>query len=206
MFGITNYPGFVVAVLVFLAIPGPGLLAILGATGKQGVRAGFSSTLGTVVGDWVHMLLAGIGVAALLTANPAAFKAVQYAGAAYLMWIGIGLLRSRQAATSSASVVVSPGGYYFRRSFLITLLNPKAIVFYMAFFPLFIDPARHHGALTLLAMAATVSLITILFCFSCVAAVDAMAGKFKRNPRISKIAHRAAGLFLIGFGIKLTVH
>ena len=205
MFGITNYPGFVIAVLVFLAIPGPGLLAILGATGKQGVRAGFASTLGTMVGDWVHMLLAGIGVAALLEANPVAFKAVQYAGATYLIYIGIGLLRTRQAATNSVSAAVSPGGYYFRRSFLITLLNPKAIVFYMAFFPLFIDPARHHGALTLLAMAATVSLITILFCFSCVVALNAMAGKFKKNPRISKIAHRAAGLFLISFGIKLTI-
>lgn len=206
MFGITNYPGFILAVLVFLAIPGPGLLAILGAAAKHGVRAGCASTLGTMVGDWVHMLLAGIGVAALLEANPVAFKAIQYAGAAYLVYIGIGLLRARKAAAISVSVLARPGGHYFRRSLLITLLNPKAIIFYMAFFPLFIDPARHHGALTLLAMAVTVSLITILFCFSCVAAVDAMAGKFKRNPRISKIAHRAAGLFLIGFGIKLTIN
>ncbi|WP_025916486.1 LysE family transporter [Herminiimonas sp. CN] len=206
MFGITNYPGFILAVLVFLAIPGPGLLAILAATGKNGMRAGFASTLGTMVGDWLHMLLAGIGVAALLQANPAIFKAIQYAGAAYLMFIGTGLLGARQVGSSSVSESVNPGEHYFRRSFLITLLNPKAIVFYMAFFPLFIDPARHHGALTLLVMAATVSLITILFCFSCVAAVHAMAGKLKRNPRISKMAHRAAGLFLIGFGIKLTIN
>lgn len=207
MFGITNYPGFILAVLVFLAIPGPGLMAILAATGKQGMQAGFASTLGTVVGDWVHMLLAGIGVAALLEANPVVFKTIQYAGAAYLVFIGIGLLHARQfARTAPSSPAIRPGGHYLRRSFLITLLNPKAIVFYMAFFPLFIDPVRHHGAFTLLAMAATVSLVTILFCFSCVAAVHAMAGKLKRSPRISKIAQRAAGLFLIGFGIKMTIN
>lgn len=206
MFGITNYPGFILAVLIFLAIPGPGLLAILAATGKRGVRAGFASTLGTMMGDWVHMLLAGIGVAAFLQANPVIFKAVQYFGAAYLIFMGVGLLRTRQAVASPANALISHGEHYFRRSLLITLLNPKAIIFYMAFFPLFIDPTRYHGALTLLAMAATVSLITILFCFSCVVAVNAMAGKLKKNPRISKIGHRVAGLFLIGFGIKLTIN
>src|ERR1035437_5716948 len=93
MFGIINFASFVVAVLVFLAIPGPGLLGVLAATGKGGVRAGFASTLGIVIGDWVHMLLAGIGVAALLQANPLVFKTIQYLGAAYLMYIGFGLLR-----------------------------------------------------------------------------------------------------------------
>ena len=205
MFGIINYASFVVAVLVFLAIPGPGLLGVLAATGKGGLRAGFASTLGVVVGDWVHMLLAGIGVAALLQANPLVFKAIQYAGAAYLIYIGISLLRAKSDAADVAAPV-SAGSRHFRRGFLITLMNPKAIVFYMAFFPLFIDPAQHHGAWTLLAMALTVSTLSILFCFSFVLVVHAISGKLKRVPLISKIAHRCAGIFLIGFGIKLTTN
>lgn len=215
MFGIINYASFVVAVLVFLAIPGPGLLGVLAATGKGGLRAGFASTLGVVVGDWVHMLLAGIGVAALLQANPLVFKAIQYAGAAYLIYIGVSLLRAKVGAADAAAPVSAGSRHFrrpafwrpaFRRGFLITLMNPKAIVFYMAFFPLFIDPANHHGAWTLLAMAVTVSTLSILFCFSFVIVVHAISGKLKRVPLVSKIAHRCAGIFLIGFGIKLTTN
>jgi leucine efflux protein len=205
MFGITNYASFVVAVLVFLAIPGPGLLGVVAATGKGGLRAGFASTLGVMVGDWVHMLLAGIGVAALLQANPAVFKTIQYLGAAYLIYIGVGLLRAK-VGEANAGAATPVGGQHFRRGFLITLMNPKAIVFYMAFFPLFIDPAHHHGAWTLFAMALTVSSLCILFCFSVVLLVHAISGKLKRIPLISKIAHRCAGIFLIGFGIKLTTN
>lgn len=205
MFGIINYASFIVAVLVFLAIPGPGLLGVLAAAGKGGRRAGFAAALGVVTGDWVHMLLAGIGVAALLQANPMVFKAIQYLGAAYLIYIGLSLLRARLGGHQGVADAV-PTSRHFRRMFLITLMNPKAIVFYMAFFPLFIDPANHYGALTLLTMALTVSVLTILFCFSFVLIVNALAGRLKRNPLISKIAHRAAGIFLIGFGIKLTTN
>lgn len=205
MFGIINYASFIVAVLVFLAIPGPGLLGVLAAASKGGRRAGFAAALGVVTGDWVHMLLAGIGVAALLQANPMVFKAIQYLGAAYLIYIGLSLLRARLGGQQGVADAV-PTSRHFRRMFLITLMNPKAIVFYMAFFPLFIDPANHYGALTLLTMALTVSVLTILFCFSFVLIVNALAGRLKRNPLISKIAHRAAGIFLIGFGIKLTTN
>ncbi|MES2535821.1 MAG: LysE family translocator [Pseudomonadota bacterium] len=206
MFGIQNYPGFMVAVLVFLAIPGPGLLGVLAATGQGGIRAGFASTLGVVTGDWVHMLLAALGVAALLKAHPMAFKALQYGGAFYLIYIGVTLWRMKvgEVGETGDGCDMRPTGAHFRRGFLITLLNPKAIVFYMAFFPLFIDPATHLGTLTLVAMAITVSLLTIFFCFTFVIVVNALAGKLKRNPVISKFAHRAAGVFLIGFGIKLT--
>lgn len=204
MFGITNYESFMLAVLVFLAVPGPGLLTVLAAAGKGGVRAGLASIIGIVAGDWVHMLLASLGVAALLQANPAVFKAIQYLGAIYLVWIGIGLLRARVGEGQAAEAPTA--GAHLRRAFLITLMNPKAIVFYMAFFPLFIDPVNHHGASTLLAMAATVSTITMLFCFAVVLAVHAMAGRLKRNRTISRVAHRVAGIFLIGFGIKLSTN
>ncbi|MES2105460.1 MAG: LysE family translocator [Pseudomonadota bacterium] len=188
--------------LLFLAIPGPGLLGIVAAAGKDGKRAGFASTLGVVAGDWVHMLLAGIGVAALLQANPVVFKGIQYLGAAYLIYLGVGLLRTKiedKPADSEAG-----GGRHFRRLFIVTLMNPKAIVFYMAFFPLFINPEQHHGAWTLLAMGLTVSSLTILFCFSVVLLVNLIIARLKNNARVSRFAHRTAGIALIGFGIKLS--
>ncbi|MCU6432558.1 LysE family translocator [Undibacterium sp. Jales W-56] len=207
MFGIVNYPTFVFTVLLFLAIPGPGLLGIVAATGKHGRRAGFASTLGVVAGDWVHMTLAGIGVAALLQANPLVFKAIQYLGAAYLIYIGVTLLRVKALESNSSSGLEANGGTQdFRRLFLITLMNPKAIVFYMAFFPLFINPAEHHGAWTLLAMGVTVSCLTVLFCFSVVLLVNLITTRLKKNAWIGRVAHKVAGVTLIGFGIKLSTN
>ncbi len=214
MFGIINYTSFVLTVLLFLAIPGPGLLGIVAAAGKHGRRAGFASTLGVVVGDWVHMVLAGIGVAALLQANPAVFKAIQYLGAAYLVYLGIGLLRTKLPVPAPASRNIEPVQVelrgnnrhaHFRRLFLITLMNPKAIVFYMAFFPLFINPAEHHGLWTLLAMAVTVSSLTVLFCFSVVLLVSLITRRLQGNMLVSRVAHKLAGTALIAFGIKLTL-
>lgn len=213
MFGIINYISFILTVLLFLAIPGPGLLGIVAAAGKHGRRAGFASTLGVVVGDWVHMVLAGIGVAALLQANPVVFKAIQYFGAAYLVYLGIGLLRTKLHVPVSGSLDPEPiqgelrgnKPAHFRRLFLITLMNPKAIVFYMAFFPLFINPAEHHGLWTLLAMAVTVSSLTVSFCFSVVLLVSLITRRLKGNMLISRVAHKLAGTALIAFGIKLTL-
>ena len=140
MFGIADYPSFVVAVIVFLMIPGPGNLALITSTGKGGVRGGLAATLGVIAGDQVLMWLAVAGVAALLAAYPPAFRGVQWLGAGYLAWLG---LRMLLAKPGDAPVLQIRAGHYFRQAFAITLLNPKAIVFYMAFFPLFVDPARH---------------------------------------------------------------
>src|SRR3990170_3347186 len=88
MFGIADYGAFVVAIIVFLLIPGPGNLALITSTGKGGIKGGLAATLGVILGDQVLMWLAVAGVAALLAAYPAAFSAVQWLGAAYLAWLG----------------------------------------------------------------------------------------------------------------------
>ncbi|MCU0929720.1 MAG: LysE family translocator, partial [Burkholderiaceae bacterium] len=143
MLGITDFGAFCAAILLFLALPGPGTFALLTSTGKGGFRAGAAATAGLIAGDQVLLWLAVAGVAALLAAHPAAFRAVQAAGAVYLAWIGLRLLLAR-AAGGVSPVRIEPR-HYARQAFFITLLNPKAIVFYMAFFPLFIDPATHRG-------------------------------------------------------------
>jgi leucine efflux protein len=201
MFGITDYGAFCAAILLFLALPGPGTFALLTSTGKGGFRAGAAATLGLIVGDQVLLWLAVAGVAALLAAYPAVFKAVQYAGAAYLAWIGLRLLLSR--GDGNASPVHIEPQHYTRQAFFITLLNPKAIVFYMAFFPLFIDPATHRGLPTFGAMALTIAAITAVYCLALCAFAHAVAEKVKANRALTRWLERAAGLFLIGFGIRL---
>jgi threonine/homoserine/homoserine lactone efflux protein len=200
MFGISDYGAFCAAVLLFLALPGPGTFALLTSTAKGGVRAGAAATFGLIAGDQVLLWLAVAGVAALLAAYPAVFKAVQYGGAAYLAWIGLKLIFARDGKASP--VHIEPR-HYARQAFLITLLNPKAIVFYMAFFPLFIDPATHKGTITFVAMAATIATLTAVYCLTLCAFAQAVAQKVRAHRRATRWLERLAGVFLIAFGIRL---
>ena len=200
MFGIADYGAFVAAIVVFLLIPGPGNLALITSTGKGGMRAGLACTFGVIAGDQVLMWLAVAGVAALLAAYPAAFHAVQWLGAAYLAWMGVKML---VAKAGDAPILDIKPHHYFRQALAITLLNPKAIVFYMAFFPLFVDPSRHQGMATFGAMALTIATLTFIYGLSVVLLTHFLAERVRANRRIAAALKKLAGVFLIGFGIKL---
>lgn len=200
MFGIADYGAFVAAIVLFLAIPGPGNLAIITSTAKGGVRAGMAACFGVIAADQALMWLAVAGVAGLLAAYPAAFAAVQWLGAAYLGWMGYKMLTAKPG---QAPVVNIKPRHYFRQGAVITLLNPKAIVFYMAFFPLFIDPARHQGLPTYAAMALTIALITALWCLTLCAFAERIAARVRAHARIGLALQRLAGLCMIGFGLRL---
>ncbi len=202
MFGIADYGAFVAAIVVFLLIPGPGNLALVTSTGKGGMRGGLAATFGLIAGDQVLMWLAVAGVAALLAAYPAAFSAVQWLGAAYLAWLGFKML---MAKPGDAPILNIRPRQYFQQAIVITLLNPKAIVFYMAFFPLFVDPARHQGLVTFGAMAATIAVLTFAYGLGVTLLTHFLAERMRANPAIGRALEKLAGLFLIGFGIKLAI-
>ena len=187
MFGVADYGAFVAAILIFLAIPGPGNLALISSTGKGGIAGGLAATLGVIAGDQVLMWAAVAGVAALLVAYPAAFHAVQWLGAAYLAWLGFRMLTAKPGA---APVLDIQPGHYFRQAALITLLNPKAIVFYMAFFPLFVDPARHQGMLTFGVMAATIAVLTFAYGLVVTLLTHHLAERMRANPAIGRVLPR----------------
>ncbi len=202
MFGVADYGAFVVTIIVFLLVPGPGNLALITSTGKGGLRGGLAATLGVICGDQVLMWMAVAGVAALLAAYPAAFHAGQWLGAAYLTWLGFRMVFAR---SGSQPVLQIRAGHYVRQAFLITLLNPKAIVFYMAFFPLFVDPVNHQGLVTFGVMAMTIAVLTFSYGLIVVLMTHFLAERMRANPRISRGLNKLAGMFLIGFGIKLAV-
>ena len=202
MFGVADYGAFVAAIIIFLLIPGPGNLALITSTSKGGIKGGLAATFGVIAGDQVLMWAAVAGVAALLLASPKVFSAVQWLGAAYLAWLGIKMILAKPGA---APILNIEPHHYFKQAGLITLLNPKAIVFYMAFFPLFVDPAQHQGMLTFGVMAATIATLTFLYGLIVVLLTYHLAEKMKANPRIGRILEKVAGTFLLGFGIKLAV-
>ena len=202
MLAITDYPAFVIAILVFLAIPGPGNLAMISSTAQGGIRGGLASTFGIIAGDQILLWCAVAGVAALLKAYPAAFATVQWVGAAYLAWMGYKLITAKPG---QGAVLQLKPSHFARQSFFITLLNPKAIVFYMAVVPLCIDPARAPGLGTFAAMALTIAVLTFAYGLAATLISHFMAERIRANPRVSGGLQKLAGVALIGFGQRLAL-
>lgn len=201
MLDIRNYASFVAAILVFQLIPGPGTVAILNATARNGLRAGAAAVLGTVAGDFLFMLAAVAGLAAVMRANPLLFEALQWFGAAYLVWTGGRLLFARAAAGSAATGSVRSPASYFRQAFAVSLTNPKVMLFFVAFFPLFLRPGA--SLLTLCVMMLHVTVLSLLYQGALVLLGNRAASALRSLPSASKLATRLAGMALIGFGIKL---
>lgn len=202
MFGIADYGAFVVAIIVFLAIPGPGNLALLTATGKGGVRAGMAATLGVIGGDQVLLWLAVAGLSAVLINYPSLYSSVKWAGAAYLIGLGYSLFNAKPG---DAPVLDMKPDHYFRQGLFITVLNPKAIVFYMAFFPLFVDPKIHMGLITFGFMALTIAALTFVYGLVVVMLAHNLAERVRENPLATVMLNKVAGALLIGFGLKLAL-
>jgi len=130
------------------------------------------------------------------------FSAVHELGAVYLAWVGFKRLTAKPGAKPVRHIVLR---HYFEKAGLVTLLNPKVIVFYMAFVPLFVEPARHQGMLTFGVMAATIAALTFAYGLIVVLLTHRLAERMRANPSIARVLEKLAGVFLIGFGIKLAI-
>ena len=130
------------------------------------------------------------------------FNVLQWAGALYLAYLGVQMIRAK---SEDAPLLDMSSGRFFRQTFFITLLNPKAIVFYMAFFPLFVDPNVHRGWISFAVMAATIAFLTFLYGLGMTLLTFHLASRMRANPRIGRWLEKLAGIFLIGFGVKLAI-
>ncbi len=204
MFDIHNYTSFLAAILVFQLIPGAGTLAILNATARNGIGAGFGAVLGTIFGDFLFMVAAVAGLAAVMNANPIFFQILQYLGAAYICWLGLQLLRLPINQDSAHPQPPQSAGLYFRQACMVSLANPKVLLFFVAFFPLFLRPEA--STTTLVAMMVHVTLISFLYQAGLVLVGNVVATRLRAIPSIRKIATRLAGITLIGFGLKLAAN
>ena len=202
MFGISDYGAFVAAFVLLLFLPGPGNLALITSTSQGGMRGGLASVFGLLLGDQVLLWMTVAGVSALLQSYPHLFMALQWVGAAYLAWLGAKMVWAK--AGEGPSIKITPGKY-FKETMFITLLNPKAIMFYFAFFPQFIDLEQHQGMTTFVFMAITIAVLGFLYCFGVVLITHTMAERIRANPKVSGFLQKLAGVCLIGFGLKLAV-
>jgi threonine/homoserine/homoserine lactone efflux protein len=130
------------------------------------------------------------------------FMALQWLGAAYLVWLGLKMITAK--AGEGSGIQITPG-HYLRQTMFITLLNPKAILFYFAFFPQFIDPANYHGGVTFVAMALTIAVLGLAYCSVVVLLTHFMVERIRAQPSVSAFLQKLAGLCLLGFGLKMVL-
>ncbi|MFT3956053.1 MAG: LysE family translocator [Piscinibacter sp.] len=201
MQSIDHTGGFIVAILVFQLIPGPGTLAILRATSQYGMKAGFASVSGTLLGGLLCMLAAASGLEAVFRGSPGALHLLQTAGSLYLAWMGWRLIDNRAHAGGRAGVAAPGWGRHLRQALAISLTNPKVILFYFALLPLFFRAPI--TAESLGTMVACVSGISLIYQGGLVVAGHAVARRLGRLPSARRVAQRAAGLCLIAFAAKL---
>lgn len=203
MFGIQNYSSFIAAVIVFQLIPGVGMLTVVNASARGGLGGGMGAVLGTLLGDAVWMFGAALGLSTLIQANPMVFQALQWFGVGYLLWMGVGLLRSSQSVLAQDSQPKT-GLAYARQAMWVSLTNPKVMLFFVSFFPLFM---RHDSsAYTLGMMMLHVSVISFIYAFGLVLLGNWVAARLKGVPMAQVWAKRLAGVALVGFAAKLAMN
>lgn len=208
VYGITDLATFVVGTIVIVLLPGPNSLYVATVASRWGVAAGWRSAGGIFAGDFILMLLSATGVASLLQASPAAYQLLKMAGAAYLAWLGLGLLRSawrtwqgREEAPREPLRV--DAARPFRTALLISLLNPKALLFFFSFFIQFVSPDYPHPELSFLILWAVVQCCSALYLAALIAGGARLADAFRRRRRLSAAATGGVGGLFIGFGLKL---
>ena len=207
---IQQLPLFVAAGLLLNITPGVDMALVLRSSAAQGFRAGAAAALGISAGCWVHIAAAALGVSALLASAPAAFLALQWLGAAYLVWLGIGLLRSRLAGGPAAKAA-NPAHQLrrqFAQGFLTNALNPKVALFFLAFVPQFIraEPTHPAWAFVLLGSVFVVNgtLVSLALAAAAAALRQRLAGQ-ARWQRLAPWLNRGVGALFIALGLKLAL-
>ncbi|MFF7469638.1 leucine efflux protein LeuE [Streptomyces sp. NPDC008092] len=214
MFGVIDLPTYLAGLVLIVLLPGPNSLYVLSVAARQGVRAGYTAAAGVWCGDTVLMTLSAAGVASLLKANAVLFGIVKYAGAAYLTWLAIGMLRAawtmwrsrKQQPAQQAPPAAAPAQERpYRRALVISLFNPKAILFFIAFFVQFVDPGYAYPALSFVVLGTFAQLASFLYLSALIFSGTRLADAFRRRKRMSATATSAAGVLFLGFAVKLTL-
>jgi threonine/homoserine/homoserine lactone efflux protein len=199
----TNFSLFLLAALVIAAVPGPGIFYVAARTLSGGKSAGIASTLGTALGGLVHVIAGGLGVSAIILASAELFTALKFAGALYLIWLGVKTFR--EARDLPQQVIAVGTQRLFREGVLVEALNPKTAAFFLAFIPQFIDPAGGYIALQFMALGLiSVALNTLADVIVVMMAASAGAG-LARNPNLLQRLRQGSGLFIAGLGISLAL-
>jgi threonine/homoserine/homoserine lactone efflux protein len=194
---------FLAAALIIAAVPGPGIFYVAARTLSGGRRAGFASTAGTAIGGLVHVIAGGIGVSAIILASAQLFAALKFAGAIYLVWLG--LRTFRDAGKLSEKRHSERREHAFAEGIAVEALNPKTAAFFLAFIPQFLDPAARYPALQFVALGLISVTLNTLADLVVVLAASATRNAVMTKPQLFRRLRQGSGLFIAGLGLSLAL-
>jgi leucine efflux protein len=208
MLGITNLWIYIIGTVAIILLPGPNTMYVLSVAARRGVKPGYAAAGGVFLGDGLLMILSATGVASLLRAEPGLFMIVKYAGAAYLCWIGSGLLRGawrrwRGGAQTGVAPEQPDERGPFLRALLVSLLNPKAILFFVSFFIQFVDPGYPYPVVSFLILGVIAELCGAAYLTGLIFGGSFLASQFRERRRLSSALTSGVGALFIGFAAKL---
>jgi leucine efflux protein len=205
--GITNIWTYVIGTMIIVLLPGPNSMFVLSTAAGRGVRRGYQAAFGVFLGDGIIMFLSAAGVAALLQAEPWLFDVVKYAGAAYLCYIGYGLLRGAwrrpKPTGESAETPALEERHPFRRALAVSLLNPKAILFFVSFFIQFVSPDYDHRTLSFLILGTIAEIFSCAYLTTLIFAGSYLAAQFRARRRLARGLTTGVAAVFIGFAVRL---
>ena len=204
MLGTHDLALFVASGILLNITPGPDSIYIASRAASGGFRAGSAAALGIGTGTFVHILAAAFGLSALMAASATAFTVVKLVGAAYLVWVGIGLLRSRSGTgTALGSVPALPLKAIYWQGFWTNALNPKVALFFLAFVPQFIDPAAPTKALAFVFLGTLFNFNGMLYCHLLAFTAATASSRIKAGGALTDWLNRGVGALFLFIGVKL---
>lgn len=213
-FGVLNYVTYFIGALFVILLPGPNSLYVLALSAQQGSRVGWSAVIGVLIGDSVLILATALGAVTILTTYPAVFMFIKYAGAGYLIYIGYNLITGAikswrnlddKGLEAAVEIKKTTAGKAFRKALLVSLLNPKAILFFLSFFAQFVDPSYPQPAIPFLILALTIQTLSLIYLAVLIYAGTRLAESFRKRKKVSAVSGGSVGVGFVAFAVKLAL-
>lgn len=209
--GVIDMRTYLIGLVLIILLPGPNSIYVLSVAARHGVRKGYLAACGVFTGDAILMFLSAVGIASVLRGNPVLFDVVKFLGAGYLGWLAVGLLRTawrrwrgRVAAHGDhPELALVPAERYYRRALVVSLLNPKAILFFIAFFVQFVDPTYPRPWLSFLLLGTLVEIASFCYLSSLIFFGSRLAAAMNRRRAITVGGPSLIGIVFLGFAVKL---
>lgn len=204
-YGVLNFWTYVAGAIFLVLIPGPNTLFVLKNSISGGARSGYQAAAAVFIGDAVLMFLAYAGVATLIKTTPVLFNVVRYLGAGYLLWLGMKVLYTTFKGSSQAVAQDNrkPRGEVFKRALILSLTNPKAILFYVSFFVQFIDVQSAHPGIAFFILATVLEIASFCYLSLLIFSGAYLTRVMGTKQRLAKIGNSMIGLLFLGFAARL---